>query len=95
MVAHVNDTGEQLPGMVVRHPTSEKMKSIALRSVFCKATPQVMLDFRLPQTGLARRTAQKRYPQKQQAQRRITASVFGIAATAPDLEQRLENGQAG
>ena len=86
LMAHLNDTMEQLPGIVVKNPTPEQMRLINWPSRRVKH-PRVILDFRKPQKGLARRTAQKRYPRTQQPQCEIRAAVFGIEATVPGFDE--------
>src|SRR5439155_900199 len=75
MMTHINDTPEQLPANVVKHPTPKQMHAISMASVYDqlagKTPPLVVLDLRKPQDGLARRTVQKRPPQKQHPQKKI------------------------
>jgi hypothetical protein len=100
MTTHINDTHEQLPGIVVAHPTPEQMRRIILGSVSStmsrkqapqspprREAPLVTLDFRRPQVGLARRTAQRRFPQKGQVQRGIRAALDGVISTEPVLDE--------
>lgn len=97
MVAHINDTREHLDGEVIRHPTPKDTKRLMLASVHDsisgRKTAQLTFDFRLPQVGLTRRTAQKRYPQRQKSQQDIRATVFGIDDRTPGADQRLHIGK--
>jgi hypothetical protein len=88
VTAHINDTRERMPEgvVVVRHPPLDQMRRMTLASVHAskagKKWPLVVIDWRLPQTGLAKRTVQKRHPQRQKEQRAIRAEVLGVRATA-------------
>jgi hypothetical protein len=95
IVAHINDTGEQLPGAIVRHPLSTQLQNMLIERVFCKNPPPVIMDYRLPQVGLTRRTAQRRAPQKEQTQRDIRAVLIlsGIASALPVPPTRPQTGK--
>jgi hypothetical protein len=95
IIAHMNDTGEELPGIVVRAQSTEQLRKITLASV-CdyvrgKTPPLLALDFRQPQPGTARRTVQTRHPLKQQTQREIVGSVYGIRISPPSAEQKPQS----
>src|SRR5664280_260153 len=78
---HMNDTPENLPGIVVKNPTPEELRRLTMASV-CdqiqgKQPPLVSIDFRQPQTGLALRTFRKRHPLRKPPQREIIITVYG------------------
>jgi hypothetical protein len=51
------------------------------------------VDLRQPQDGLARRTMQKRHPQKKNPQRAIVVEIEQINANAPSVEERSHTGK--
>ena len=88
-LAHINDTREKLPGIVVKNPTSEELQNLTLAS-FCsqnagKNWPLVTLDFRQPQDGLTLRTFRRRHPLRQQQQRDIVNAVYGVRDSLPGV----------
>lgn len=96
LMAHINDTGEQLPGIVIKNPRAEELRKITMASVYHsiagRTVPLVTLDFRQKQNGLARRTVQKRYPQKQHTQKAIVAGIYQIRATIPGADEKPDTG---
>jgi len=91
-MAHINDTRERLPGIVVKNPTGKEACRISMAGM-CdqiageKALP-VTLDSRQAQGRLARRTVQKRHPQKRLAQKAIVAGVYRIRDSIPGADER-------
>ena len=97
MMAHINDTWEQLPGIVVKNPTPEQMRRMTIASVqdqiAGKPPLPFVLDLRTPQEGLARRTVQERHPQKQQTQRDIITGIYRVRATSPSAVEKPHVGK--
>jgi len=97
MMAHINDTREQLPGIVVKNPTGEEMRRITMASVCDQIAGKkpllVTFDLRLPQHVLARRTVQKRHPQKKYPQKIIVARVYRIRPDIPGADKKDQTGK--
>jgi hypothetical protein len=97
MLAHINDTREILPGIVVQRPTSEKLRTMTLASVYSSlhGTPAqpVTIDFRQPQDGLPLRTFRRRHPSRQSPQKDIVVAVYGIRDSIPGADERPFTGK--
>lgn len=94
---HMNDTPENLPGIVVKNPTPEELRRLTMASV-CdqsqgKQPPRVSIDFRQPQKGLALRTFRKRHPLRKPPQRGIIAAVYGARDSIPGANETPHGGK--
>jgi hypothetical protein len=90
---HINDTGEQIPGRVIRHPTSVQIRKVVLASV-CetvagKPSPVVTFDNRQPTEGVSLRTVRKRSPRRAASQVAITSILTGVSDAIPGLHPEL------
>jgi hypothetical protein len=97
IMEHINDTRDELPGIVVKNPTGEEMHLYTMASVQDQMTgktpPLVTFDLREPQNGLALRTFRKRHPLKKSPQREIVAEVYGVRDSIPGTDERPHSGK--
>jgi excisionase family DNA binding protein len=95
ILAHINDTRETLPGIVVKNPTPAELQRIIIGSIYAhmhgkKPLPS-SLDFRQPQNGLKLRTFRNLHPVS--PQKKSIAMVHGILDSNPCVEERLQTGK--
>lgn len=92
MTSQINDSPEQLPGVIVKPQNHEQLRRLVNAAV-CdnfanRKSPDVTLDFRKPQAGLSLRTFRDRFPKKQK--QNIIGTVYRAETTVPGDEA---NGQ--
>ena len=90
-MAHINDTRNELPGIVVKNPNGEEMSLYTMASVqdqiMGKTPPRVTFDLRKPQNGLALRTFRKRHPLKNSPLKTVIAAVCDVKDNAPSVRE--------
>jgi hypothetical protein len=87
-MAHINDTGEKLSGIVVKPKTAEEFGHVLQMSVFLKDEQRAssFIDLRQAQDGLSLRTFRRRHPAKESPQRDIVATVYGAFGSLPEQD---------
>jgi hypothetical protein len=97
IMEHINDTRDELPGIVVKNPTGEEMGLYTMASVqdqmMGKSPPLVTFDLRAPQNGLRLRTFRNRHPLKHPQQRQIVATVYGVRDSIPSIDEKPYTGK--
>ena len=87
-MAHINDTRDQMPGIVVKNPTPEELSDLIWvdmqEQIQGKPRSVTAIDFRQPQKGLTLRTFKYRHPKKNSPLNTIINTVFDYQ-TLPDL----------
>jgi hypothetical protein len=97
VMAHINDTCDELPGIVIKNSKPKELHTLTMASV-CnqiqgKQPPRVSIDFRQPQKGLALRTFRKRHPLRKSPQREIITTVYGIRDSIPGANETPHGGK--
>jgi hypothetical protein len=89
IMAHINDTGEKLPGRVFKPETPHDLRRIVEASVYLTDQQRagMVIDLRKPQDGLPLRTFRRHHPVRKSPHREIVAEVYGAGDSIPDADE--------
>ncbi|MGO8926405.1 MAG: helix-turn-helix domain-containing protein [Limisphaerales bacterium] len=95
IMAHINDTGEKLPGRVFKPETSHDLRRIVEASVYLTNQQRagMIIDLRKPQDGLPLRTFRRHHPVRKSPHREIVAAVYGAADSIPGADETSRSGK--